>query len=440
MLTTRGTLHSWINRFLLMCMLAYAAGSLWRGIGNAIGRGTGGQDFAPVYKASRVWLHRENPYSSWSSERWMQVTRSHEAPPIIVPIAYSTIYPPIALINVAPFAALEWSHARAAWLAVNIFWAILIPILMRKLWYPDWNRFQFALLLAFWLGGLALRVGLGLGQHQLIVFATFLLALVLLRNGHATTSGAFLALTLHKFTFPAVFVPMLFARRAYRALAYMLVVSVASMCCFLLLIRPPMLSVVSSYASELRWWFEYSEAGGLPGFGPSHFFPILLALSPSRPQALVIMYGLVAAGVAIQFWLAGAGRCRAEDLATAGFVALSFWSTYHGIYDGVFLILPLCALVRHGWNLPELTLRWVCRGAVALLVGLWFVDQGKITAFIYQVRIEDVPRQSAVYLIGDVGCRATLFSVFWILVALQWHLRRRSASAPALEALAGVAT
>ena len=137
---------------------------------NAVHGATGGQDLAPVYKAARLWLHGANPYQASSDEQWRVLTGARTAPPIIVPVAYATPYTPIALLDVAVAGAFDSHRARVAWLAANLFLAALVPLVIRRLWYADWTRLELALG-SFWLSGLALRVGLGLGQHHLIVLA-----------------------------------------------------------------------------------------------------------------------------------------------------------------------------------------------------------------------------------------------------------------------------
>lgn len=405
---------------MLITLAAYAAVSLAAGSRNALQGGTGGQDLAPVYKAARLWLHGANPYQPSSDGQWRAMTGLGAAPPIIVPVAYTTPYSPIALLDVAVVGVFEWQRARIAWLILNVLLAVLIPLVIRRLWYPGWTRFELALFAAFWFSGLALRVGLGLGQHHLVVLAAFLSGLLVLRSRSAAAPGMLFALTLHKFTWAGVFVPMLLARRCYRVVAAMTVATAALLVLFFARIRAPMMEVVHSYVAELDWWFQRSEALGGPGHGPFHFFPVLLEILPGRALAGAVMYGLVTAGAVVQFVLTRRHGGRPEDLTAAGFILLALWSTYHGVYDGVFLIVPLCVLLRRATAPAPEAWRRASAVAAAAMIGMWLVDPLKIGSLMYRVPIDQVPADAAGFRIASLAYRTTPFACFWLLAAIGW--------------------
>jgi hypothetical protein len=405
---------------LAVAVAGYAAISLAVGTRNAVHGATGGQDLAPVYRASRSWLHGANPYQPPSDEQWRAITGLGTAPPIIVPVAYATPYSPVALLDVAPVAALEWHRARVAWLGVNLFLAALIPFVIRQLWYPDWTPFQLALFCGLWLSGLGLRVGLGLGQHQLVVLAAFLLGLRWLRGGGTVMPGVLFALTLHKFTWSGVFVPLLIARRNYRAVAQMALATALLLALFFARIHAPLVDVVDAYVAELGWWWHQSEALGGPGHGPFHLFPVLQALLPGRALARVVMYGLVVAGGVVQFLLARRHGGRPEDLTVAGFILLALWSTYHGVYDGVFAIVPLCVVLRYATASGPGPRRRLSAVAAVAMLGLWLADPLKIGLLMYRVPIDQVPVDAPAVRIVSLAYRAIPFVCFWLLAAILW--------------------
>ena len=213
---------------------------------------------------------------------------------------------------------------------------------------------------------------------------------------------------------------MLLARRSYRIVVAMVVATAGLLTVFFLRIRAPLVEVVRSYVAELGWWLDHSEALGGPGHGPFHFFPVLLAILPDRTLARVVMYGLVVTGAVIQFLLTRRHRGEPEDLTVAGFVLLALWSTYHGLYDGVFLIVPLCVLLRYATLFVPRTPRRLCEVAAVAMIGMWLLDPLKIGFLIYGVPIEQVPVDAMALRIVSLGYRTIPFMSFWLLAAILW--------------------
>src|ERR1043165_10034216 len=91
----------------------------WRGAGHAIAPG-GNYDFVLVYSASRAWIHGDKPYETDSISRaWGTSGGPADLDPMLYRGAATLVYPPPALVMLAPMAALPWPIASWVWAACN---------------------------------------------------------------------------------------------------------------------------------------------------------------------------------------------------------------------------------------------------------------------------------------------------------------------------------
>src|SRR5262249_7533932 len=98
-------------------LLALALGTVYltaRGIVPGLRQG---QDFAPVYCASRLWMRGLDPYDD--SMLKAEGAGSGITTPIGLP-NFPAVYPPLALIGTAPVALLPYPVARATVLVLNV--------------------------------------------------------------------------------------------------------------------------------------------------------------------------------------------------------------------------------------------------------------------------------------------------------------------------------
>ena len=86
---------------------------------------------------------------------------------------------PSLLMILYPYALMLPGYARIAWIISNLVFTAMICILLRKTFLKDISGYTYALLMLLMLSGTPYRNQLGVGQHTLMAFAFFLLAVYL---------------------------------------------------------------------------------------------------------------------------------------------------------------------------------------------------------------------------------------------------------------------
>ncbi len=397
---------------------AYAAVSLAVGSAHALAPGQS-QDLAPVYMAARLWLHGDDPYRAHSAEEWRRATGASEVPTAQVDRAYSTPYPPMAVVGLAGISGGEWQTAKTWWLVINLALAVYVPWLIRRLWCGHLGPTPTTALFVVWFGGMGLRVGLANGQHALFWFAAMLTALWLMSTGRAGWAGLPLSLSLHKYPLTAVFLPYFAAGRAWRLLAVAGVATVAWIGLFILGLRVNAGEVAGSYLREVAWWYRQSGAGGLPGRGITDVYPVLAALA-SEPVASVVLYVMVGAAAVAAWWPLRTGHSAPRAVDVAGLVLLMLWGTYHRVYDTIVLIVPLLILAAHwhgsraGWP------RRVTAMLTLMLAAVWYADAWSVYRRFDAVPLDQMP-DSHVFTALNMSYRLTLVAAFAAVVVLRFR-------------------
>jgi hypothetical protein len=396
---------------------AYGLVSVGTGAAHAL-RPAQSQDFAPVYMAARLWRHGLDPYLERSADEWQQATGATEVPFAPIDRAYSTPYPPMALLVVAGFSGFEWPAARVFWLVVNLSLAVYVPWLIHRLWFRTLPGPLAAAWFALWLGGMGLRVGLGNGQHAVFWFAATLSALWLLTGSRPGWAGVPLALSFHKYSLAAVFVPYLVAHRWFRPLGTAALIVLVALGVFLVGVRDEPVEVVNSFVRELRWWYGQTAGGGLQGKGITDFYPVFGAVM-SAQAATAAMYLLMAIATVAACWPVPAGRLVPRGIDVSAVLLLMLVATYHRVYDTVVLFLPLCALAawsrgQAGWR------RWAMTALVGLLVLIWYADPSSVYRRLVPVPLDQVPTATA-YVLLDLTYRLVIAAAFVVVVILRYE-------------------
>jgi hypothetical protein len=398
---------------------AYAAVSVASGARHALAP-TQSQDLAPIYMAARLWRLGEDPYLERSAEGWQQVTGASVVPDASVERAYSTPYPPVALLVVAGISGLEWPAARAWWLAINLGLALYVPWLIHRLWLNTTTRTNAssAAFFALWFGGMGLRVGLGNGQHALFWFAAMLSVVWLMTRGRPGWAGIPLALSLHKYPLTAVFLPYLVAHGWFRLLGAAALAVIVALGVFLAGLRVEAGQVVDSFVRELGWWYRQTGAGGLQGQGITDFSPVLAAVM-SAPAATVGMYIVIGAATIAACWPVPDKQPIPRGIDIAAVLLLMLFATYHRVYDTIVLILPLCVLAAvargcAGWR------RVAMRVLVGMLVLVWYVDPSGVYRRIVPVALDQLPERGA-FVALDLTYRLVIAAAFAVIVRLRYR-------------------
>lgn len=396
----------------------YAVASLTVGAARALAPGQS-QDLAPVYMAARLWLHGEDPYRAHSAEEWRNATGATEVPTANVERAYSTPYPPIAVVGLAGISGAEWQTAKAWWLAINLALAVYVPWLIRRLWCAHLGPWPTTALFVVWFGGMGLRVGLANGQHALFWFAAMLSAVWLMSTGRAGWAGIPLSLSLHKYPLTAVFLPYFAAGRAWRLLTMAGVATLAWIGLFFLGLRVNAGDVAASYVREIAWWYGQSGAGGLPGRGVTDVYPILAALA-SAPIATFVLYALVGVAAVAAWWPLRTGHSSPRAVDVACLVLLMLGATYHRVYDTIVLIVPLLVLAAHWHGSPAGWPRRLTATVTLMLAAAWYADASSLYRRFDAVPLEQVP-DSPVFTALSLGYRLIIVAAFVAVVVLRYQ-------------------
>lgn len=414
-----------LKKVIWSLLLCYALLSISRGARNALKYS---QDLAPVYKASCLWLNRHNPYAAYTNVEWERATGQGAISPMPV-VAYSTPYPPIALMNLGIVSWLPWKWARGGWLLVNLGLAAAFPVLIWRTWYPDWSRSQFIPFALLWFCGLGLRVGLGLGQHSLFSATSVLVGFALLKGNHPLWAGILLAISLHKFQISAVFVALLAAKGCIRVVGATAATVCVLLALFLFWIDSPTSSVVSSYLKEFGYWWSRSEGGGLSGMGATHLYPILLWFAPSKHVAQSSMYALSGLGLIVLAILAHRTKGLPAAVDFAAFSLFALWSMYNGIPNTILLIVPILVLSQYVARARSAKWRFSLRTITIWLLLMWLTDASKPVSVLLGVSLDRL-QESLTYRILDPVYRLGCFAAFLAIVFLQVQAAWKKESKP----------
>jgi hypothetical protein len=367
---------------------AYGAVSFTVGVRNALGPGRS-QDLSAVFASARLWLKGHDPYAPYTWSEWLVRAQATVVPATNVERGGSTPYPPIALLDLAPFAAAEWPVARALWLALNVAIAVTVPWAVITLWFRHWSGAGCALLAAVWFGGIGLRVGLGNGQHALWWFACTLIALLAVQRARAGLAGAALALSLHKFTLTGPIVLLLAIKRRWRPIAAMVAVTAALLAIFVAR-TGHLIEMLANYRGEMDYWYGRSAAGSIAGMGATDLGPLMTQLIASPAFATALTIALIgAAAVATVLVVSRELPATALDVSIAMLLALV--STYHAVYDTVVLIVPIAALANAIVFDEDRRFAWPDTLVLAMLTAMWFADGTRVYRVFAPLDLAHVP-------------------------------------------------
>jgi hypothetical protein len=410
-------------------LIAVGGASIGRGAVNAL-RPEQSQDLAPVYKAARLWRAGDDPYQPVDPETWRTRTHAEDAPDVPVGADVSTIYSPIAVMDVALASDASWRGTKVAWLGLNIALAVYVPVLVWALWYREWSPVLRWLAGGLWLGGMGLRIGLGNGQHTLLWLATILTACALIRSW-PRAAGAALAMSLHKFNLTAVVAPYFLARRAFVTLGSAAACAMAAWLVFVASSHVPASSVAASYVREFTWLFGQSRGGTLPGHGVTDVYGVVAGLAGDGAVASVLTFMLALAGLAVTAAVTDRSGGTPRDVDVAAWLLLLLWTTYHRAYDTVLFVVPLAALIERLRRSPDLWRSWGAGAWFAVLTLMWYVDPSKVYLVLRPAALDRIPASGALSAL-EMTYRMAVLALWAAFVSLA-H-RERGAVARSIRA------
>src|SRR5277367_6145135 len=260
-------------------------------------------------------------------------------------------------ILLLPLGAMQYPIASRAWYALNVIFSIAAVWLVGEIYEMDRAR-RLLLLLLLW-GSLPFRNGLYAGQQA--VLELFFFSLVFYLTGNLGR-GIALGLSIAKYSFAPILVPVLFFRRKFELLAWSLI--------------PPVVGLLAVWGfvhgSFIRLAIEpllVNRTGICPGAGDimtliENIFGYRSPIATLIPVSLAILYAWHIAR--------DEDRSPSEDMACISVGSLLLVS--HLLYDYIFLIAPLA----YAFQKMRGPMRWATFGIVGFF---WYAETlGRLTA------------------------------------------------------------
>jgi hypothetical protein len=325
----------WINAILVFP----AAGSLYAGIRNALSRS---QDLQ--WSGAHLALQHIDPY-----KQILTHDPEHRIVLSQIPNYLHQLY-----ILLLPLGALSFSHAKPVWALSNCLFAVLIALVLWRIY--DLRRSQALLLLLLLVSSTPFRIVLGNGQQSLFELFLFYLVFHLTRP---TGQGIALGLSYSKYSFSPVIFFYLFFRRQFRVLAISLTLPILGLVAMGSLVHGNMLVLLTEPLAVGR-------ADTINGLG-NLMTIIQLAcgnLLPSTLTQKIMVATVVLATLTFTFALSRLQyTLPRRDAAALAVATLMFFP--HRTYDFVFLAIPLAAALAAPF-------RWAKAYILATVALLWF--------------------------------------------------------------------
>ncbi len=325
----------WLNSVLALP----AAVSLCAGIRNALTRS---QDFQ--WSGAHLVLHHVDPYRQFLI---------HD-PQHLILLSQVPNYLQELYILLLPLGAVSFPHARPVWALLNCLFAVLITLILRRIYALE--RSQALLLMLLLFASTPFRIVLGNGQQSLLELLLFCLIFYFAKP---VGQGIALGLSYSKYSFSPVVLLYLAFRRRFRVLAISLVPPLVGLLVMWLLVHGSIITLATEPLAV-------SRNGVTAGLGD--LMTILqTALHGILPEALVgkLMYAAaLLSSVAYAYFLSRQQAVSVRRDAAALAVANLMFFT-HLTYDYVFLAIPLAAALAT----PVRKVKIYILAAIALL---WF--------------------------------------------------------------------
>src|SRR5262245_55157154 len=378
-----------MTRWWRLVFLAATVYLVARGIGPGLRQG---QDFAPVYCASRLWIQGLDPYDDTALKA--EAARAGITTPIGLP-NFAAVYPPLTLVATAPIALLRFPIARLALLVLNLlalggcWW-----LLTRRLAWPLQGTRSLALA-AVILGLAGVHTCLKDGQLTPIVLLGILLAL----GSGSSKSCASLAWTaaLMKYSISVPYMGLSLRRGRENLVALFVaggvfvgaVAVVAVPVGLGTLLHDYVASVASLFAAGVRDDPMRIGEGTASMVWLKALLYRVFSFAPAAVPAINAVAVAAMAGVLVLSIL----RCRDEGRLLLLLGAFVLLTSYHRVYDSVLLLPGIAWLIDRWVRQPDrervllaaLLLPFLVPGPGALQTAL--SDQLKSHWLVYAVAI-----------------------------------------------------
>jgi hypothetical protein len=332
----------WLHLLLGLIALLMLADFVLRGIVPAFEGSK--NDFSELYVGAWMWRHGQNFYDAPLAHAVGDQIANTKVNIVL-------IYPPTALVLIAPFTFLPWIWANVLWLILGLAGiAATIALLIRLAGLSLWDDRALALgtfLLAFD----PLHQAFHLGNLALFVVPLCFLGIHLAENGSDFWSGLALALATALKPQLGIWVLGFYLLQLRKRVFLGALVPATGLALAFARYPVPWRVLIASYRNNFSYWFAPGRLYGFTeGSLPFHvndtqviFYQFFHSVSAANVSArFLFLCGLILWAI-----LVFKAHFRVySPLALASLWTLSFLALYHSVSDATVLTLALCWVVR----------------------------------------------------------------------------------------------
>ena len=247
---------------------------------------------------------------------------------------------PSMLFFLLPFTLVSPITANWMWMICNVFFSIGSVVLLKSLFFDEYysvlcknnelfcepdDKLWYSLLLSLFFLGLPWRNNIGNGQHTIMAFFCFLLAMSLSKQQKDGLSGVALAVSFFKYTLTIPLAVFFFYKKKYKTIATSLGIHATLTILSAIWLRA---SVKDMIIEPLMIASSFTEKGFLD----------IGATFGIGPMSIVFSIGVL---VAIMVYVISGEYHGTDGDLISILILISLLITYHRIYDYFVLIVPV---------------------------------------------------------------------------------------------------
>jgi hypothetical protein len=333
----------WLHLLLGLIAVLMLADFVFRGIVPAFEGSK--NDFSEVYVGAWMWRHGQNFYDApLAHQVGSQIADTN--------VNIVLIYPPTALVLIAPFTFLPWIWANVLWLILGLAGIAATIVLLIRLAGLRLLDDRALVLGTFVLAFDPLHQAFHLGNVALFAVPLCFLGVYLAEKGSDFCAGLALGLATAFKPQLGIWVLGFYLLQLREQVFAGALVPAAGLVLAFVRYPVPWHTLIESYRSNLHYWFApgrlYGFTEGALAFHVNNTQVVFYQLLHRVEAANLAAYLLFLAGLII--WAAVVFRARFRlpvPLAVASLLALSFLALYHSVSDVTVLTIALC------WALGE---------------------------------------------------------------------------------------
>jgi hypothetical protein len=386
--TTNGLIDSsprsrTVRIVLWIAILLAATEFLLRGPGRYLPGPSNWNDLSQNYTASKLWLKGQSPANPrnfvilWKQEGQSRLElddmRTHLSPPLG------------GLVVLAPVAALPWSAAKPAWLAILLLSFAATVSALASTSGLRWNENRMLAFIAACMALAPFQTGIASGNTSILVIGLCAVAIWAARQNRDVAAGILFGVACAvKPQLGAFLVLYYLVRRRWKIFGTAVACTVALNVVAVLYLQLHGAPWVQDYLHNVRGFVTSNHIDDFTTENPSRFTLINLqvpffSITGKSSSANLLAFTVVALLVLVWIYWVLKKNGQPELLALGTISAVALLPVYHRFYDAGLLAVPLCWSVATAAGLAKSVAR------PALLLMTPFLVPG--TAFLQQLAV-----------------------------------------------------